>query len=354
MKKGGHPRAGFDYWLGFDGQGVYIDPPLNDNGREIQAKGYMTDLLTQYAVDWLSKPHKKPFMLYLSHKAVHMTFTSAERHRNLYLDAQAHELPTWQDTLAGKPEWQRAAWVWGNLREPWLQNRHQPVPAELPPESWEMELNGQRLEYYQTLSAVDDGVGEILRALEETGQMEETILIFSSDNGFRVPGEKRILSDKRTAHEESIRIPLLVRFPRLTSPGAVNREMVLNIDVLPTLVDLAGADIPRHIQGRSFVPLLTGKSVPWRDSFLYEYFMEDWVPGIPSVYAVRTKEWKYMMYPDIKAGLEPYETLQDMDELYNLSKDPHELKNLADNPEYSSQLNRMKAEIHLQLNNIQN
>lgn len=352
MKKGGQPRAGFDYWLGFDGQGVYIDPPLNDNGREIQAKGYMTDLLTQYAVDWLRRPHKKPFLLYLSHKAVHMKFTPAERHKNLYLDVQAPELPNWRDTLAGKPEWQRAAWVWDNRRAPWLQNRHTPVPDEIPVEPWESQLAGVRLQYYQTLSAVDDGVGEVLKTLEQMGELDNTILVFSSDNGFRIPGEKRIKSDKRTAHEESMRIPMLVRFPKLVDPGSVSEEMVLNIDLLPTFLSLAGSDVPSHIQGRSFAPLLAGQDVPWRDSFLYEYFMEEWVPGIPGVYALRTKEWKYMMYPDIKSGKEPYETLQDMDELYNLSKDPHELKNLADNPEYRNQLNLMKAKLDGVLKNV--
>jgi arylsulfatase A-like enzyme len=122
--------------------------------------------------------------------------------------------------------------------------------------------------------------------------------------------------------------------------------MVLNIDLLPTLLDLAGAPIPAEIQGQSFKPL-EGLPVAWRKSFLYEYFMEEWVPGIPSVYAVRTDHWKYMVYPDIKNRTRPelYDTLKDTDELYDLEKDPNELHNLAENPEYKDQLKQMQIEL---------
>lgn len=353
MKHGAQPRAGFDYWLSFDGQGIYTNPLLNENGRDVQKEGYMTDILTDYAVSWLKKDRDNPFILCLSHKAVHMKFTPAERHADLYTDAQMPEPPTWQDTLAGKPEWQRAAWVRGNSRKDWTKNNSRPVPKILPPDKWKPRPTGMRLKYYQTLSAVDDSVAAVFQTLENSGQLDNTVIIFASDNGFMVPDEKRIRSDKRIAHESSIRIPFLLRYPASVQPGITIDQMVLNIDLLPTLLDLAGASIPSQIQGKSFKPLLTGQPVEWRKAFLYQYFMEDWVPGIPSVQCVRTDHWKYMVYPDIKARGELYKTLIDMDELYDLQKDPHELRNLAENPEYKNQLQKMQAELEKLLKEVE-
>jgi len=346
MNKGAAPRPGFNYWLSFDGQGVYIDPVLNENGTEFKKQGYITDMLTDYAVNWLNKPHDKPFLLYLSHKAVHEDFIPAERSRHLYEGVQLPEPPNWKDTLEGKPEWQRAGWVWGNTRKEWINNKRKPVPPVLPPEQWNSDLTGTRLKYFQTLGAVDDGIGEIFKTLETLGDLDNTVVIFASDNGFRLPGGARVRSDKRTAHEESIRIPFLLRYPPLAKPGTKINQMVLNIDLLPTLLDLAGAEIPANIQGQSFKLLLTGQNVTWRTAFLYEYFMEDGTPGIPGVYAVRTEKWKYMMYPDIKEKKALYDTLEDMDELYDLAKDPYELKNIAGNPEYVDQLKKLKIELN--------
>ncbi len=358
MKKGANPRPGFDYWLSFDGQGTYINPPLNENGVDFQKKGYMTDILTGYAVDWLKKPHDKPFLLCLSHKAVHLekasSFIPAERHEHLYESVRMPEPPTWKNTLAGKPEWQRAAWVWGNRHGDWVKNKHLPVPETLPPPKWNEKLGGMLLHYFQTLSAVDDGVGKVFQTLEELGELDNTVIIFSSDNGFHHPSRSRIRSDKRTAHEDSIRLPFLLRYPPLVKPGTTVDEMVLNIDLLPSLLDLADADCPAHVQGQSFLPLLEDRDVEWRKSFLYQYHMEGYVPGIPGVYCVRTENWKYMMYPDIKNQTRPdlYDTLEDMDELYNLEKDPYELNNLAENPEYKPRLEQMKKELDRLLESV--
>jgi N-acetylglucosamine-6-sulfatase len=348
------PRPGFNHWVSFEGQGVYIDPPLNENGHDLVKQGYMTDILNDYAVNWLNQPHEKPFMLYLSHKAVHLNFTPAERHKKQYAGAQMPEPLNWQDDLSDKPEWQRAGWAWEIMRKNWLTNQGSPIPEALPPGPWDSSVTGMRLQYFQTLSAVDDSVGDIFQTLEKTGQLDNTIILFTSDNGFRIPGADRINSDKRTAHEESMRIPFIVRYPRLIKPGSESGQMILNIDLLPTLLDLAEADIPEHIQGSSFRPLLAG-TVPadWRTSFFYEYFAESWVPGIPGVQCVRTDTWKYMAYPDIKAHTELYKGLTDMDELYNLANDPNELKNLAANPEYSSKLQELKKELVRQLIEIE-
>jgi len=326
------PRPGFDYWLSFTGQGKYVDPELNENGRNFQAKGYMTDLLTEYAMRWLRRPRRKPFCLYLSHKAVHGPFTPAPRHKKLYADAKLPEPASFRDTLADKPAWMRAAIVRGQRREEIRRNKDKPVPPAVPPTPWKPH-HGPWLDYFRTLAAVDESVGRILQTLDELGLGDETIVIFTSDNGY-FHGEHR-RGDKRLAYEESIRIPLLVRYPPQVRAGLVPEPMVLNIDIAPTLLDFAAVPIPPVMQGASFRPLLRGEPVPWRTSFLYEYFQEAWLPGIPTMLAVRTERWKFVTYPDI----------DDLDELYDLANDPHELRNLAQDPKHAATLAAMRKEL---------
>lgn len=349
MKISAEPRSGFDHWLSFEGQGVYINPQLNEDGLEFTEEGYITDILTKHAVDWIKKPHEKPFLLYLSHKAVHEPFKPAERHRQLYLNATLPEPAYWSNTLDEAPEWTRAAYSWGVHYRDWLDNKGTAVPPSVTRGEWPSKVSrigqGAAMKYSQTLSAVDDGVGQIFRTLEQLGELDNTVIVFASDNGFYVPGVPRVKTDKRVAYEDSIRIPFLLRYPHLVQPGTVIDRMVLNIDLLPTLLDIAGIDVPQNIQGTSFKPLLEGRDVPWRKAFLCEYFMEGWLPGVPSVECVRTENWKYMRYPDIKAHTELYDTLSDMDELYDLKKDPDEMHNLAENPEYKNQLEKLQAEL---------
>ncbi|MCD6350626.1 MAG: DUF4976 domain-containing protein, partial [Armatimonadetes bacterium] len=176
-------------------------------------------------------------------------------------------------------------------------------------------------------------VGRMLQVLEELGQLDNTVVIYTSDNGYFVGEHRR--GDKRLASEESIRIPLLMRYPRLIRAGSRPRQMALNIDLAPTILDLAGVEIPDGVQGRSLRPVLQGRANNWRRSWLYEYFREGWLPGVPTMLAVRTERWKYITYPDI----------HDLDELYDLQADPHEMTNLALKPEYRDQLEVMKQEL---------
>ncbi len=331
MKNVATPRPGFDYWLSFKGQGRYIDPQLNENGRDFQATGYMTDLLTQYAVDFLKRPRQKPFCLCLWHKAVHGPFTPADRHKNLYADARMPEPPSFRDTFEGKPAWQRARHV-GGARKRGPQAATQPVPDSIPPEPWDPRTPA-RIDYFRTLAAVDESVGRVLAALKDAGQLDNTVILFAGDNGF-FHGEHR-RGDKRTAHEESIRIPLLVCGPGIARPGTVSEQMVVNIDVAPTILDMAGVRPPATMQGRSLKPILAGQSPPWRTSFFYAYYKEAWLPAIPTMYAVRTADWKYVAYPEIK----------DIDELYDLKRDPHEMRNLVADPTAQPKLAQMKAEL---------
>jgi N-acetylglucosamine-6-sulfatase len=333
------PRPGFDYWLSFRGQGKYVNPDLNENGRDFQAEGYMTDLLTDYAVNWLRQrwegvalPTPRPFCLYLAHKAVHGPFTPAERHQDRFAGVEIAKPESFDDTFAGKPEWLRAGIVRGEQRDQWMANRDKSIPAEIPPGKWDPRAKG-RLDYYRTLLAVDESVGRVLKTLEELGQLDSTVVVFASDNGF-FHGEHR-RGDKRLMYEESIRIPLLLRYPPLARPGRVVEPMALNVDLAPTFLDLAGVPIPDAMQGRSLRPLLTEENPDWRTSFLYEYFQEGWLPGVPTMLGVRTERWKYVTYPAI----------DDLDELYDLEADPHELRNLAEDPAHRETLQTMQQEL---------
>lgn len=333
MERKSEPRPGFDYWLSFMGQGVYFDPKLNENGREFQAQGYMTDILTDHAVRFVEKEREKPFCMVLAHKAVHEPFTPADRHQDAFPDARIPEPANFKDDYSGKPEWQRRLLEHGGgKREKWLANKDKPVPPTLEPGQW----NGReprRLDYYRALMAVDDSIGRVLDALDRKGVLDDTVVVFAGDNGFFV-GEHR-KGDKRLAYEESIRIPWLIRYPRMIEPGTRISRMALNIDLAPTFLDLAGAKAPKTMQGRSLKPLFDGKRHPWRESFLYEYFREEWYPGIPLIHAVRTESMKYVTYPDI----------DDLDELYDLRKDPLEMRNLAQDPAHADEVKKLRAEM---------
>ncbi len=322
------PRPGFDYWLSFKGQGVYEDPRLNENGREFQAGGYMTDILTDYAVKFLKKKRAKPFCMVLSHKAVHEPFTPAERHKDAFAGASIPEPASFRDTFADKPAWMRRAFTYGIRRTPWANSEGEPIPDKLDRGNW----NGTRmLDYYRSILAVDDSVGRVLDTLEKAGKLDNTVVVFAGDNGYFI-GEHG-LGDKRLIYEESIRIPLLVRYPKLVKPGSTVHGMALNIDLAPTLLELAGEKIPDGMQGRSMVPVLQGK--PGHKSFLYEYFREGWVAGLPFMLGVRTERWKYCTYPD----------MDDIDELYNLAGDPIEMHNLAQKPIYAGKVREMRDEL---------
>lgn len=328
------PRPGFDYWLSFRGQGVYLNPTLNENGQEFQASGYVTDLLTDYAVEFLERQQTRPFCLYLSHKAAHANFTPAERHRDAFSQDDLRKPESYEDDLADKPRWMRELRLRGaRLKKPMPPDG---IPAAAPPKPWDptSRRNRGRLNWYRTLLAVDESVGRVLETLEASGLAQNTVVILAGDNGLFL-GEHGLL-DKRLAYEESIRIPLLMRGPGVRGRGRVVPEMVLNIDVAPTIVDLSGAGVPQVMEGRSLRPLLQGRPVePWRESFLYEYFRQDQFPGFPTIQAIRTPEWKYIRAPDV----------EDIDELYHLTADEHEMHNLAREPDYQPQLQRLRTEL---------
>ena len=316
-----HIRPGFDYWFSFIGQGKYFDPQVNENGKEYQVKGYMTDILTDKAIDWLKEKRvaNKPFSLNLWHKAVHQPHLPAPRHKNQYLNMELPVPPhdTHKETFKGKPEWQRKK----TFGFEWKKNL--PIPSELPEQEWPINYD-RNMQLLRCILAIDESLGMVIDTLEELGELENTVIIYSSDNGYFM-GEHTFL-DKRLAYENSMRVPMLIRYPKLIKKKTKVKEQCLNIDVAPTILELAGVEIPDYMQGESMLNLLQGKKEKnWREAILFEYYLDTYWPYAgPSQIAVRTERYKL-----VDAFLK-----NDIDELYDLKKDPGEMTNLINDPNY--------------------
>ena len=287
--------------------------------RRIEQKGYITDEISEFTQQWLDQRKSgKPFFLYVSHKAAHADFIPAERHAYRYKDQKLPIKKEWKGDKAieeGKPLWVQ------NQRN----SRHGVEYA------YYSDLNME--EYYQryceTLLAVDDSVGELLQWLDTSGEAENTLVIYLGDNGFLF-GEHGLI-DKRNAYEESMRIPMMVRFPRIAPKGVKVPSVVANIDIAPTLLDAAGVDLPKHMDGMSFYSMLQASETPWRKHLLYEYFWERNYPQTPTTHALRGDRYKYIRYHGI----------WDKDELYDLENDPGELHNLIRLPQHQSRIQSM-------------
>lgn len=311
---GDAPQPGFNKWISFRGQGSYLPNKngLNIDGKHVPQKGYITDELTDYALEWLNGiARDQPYFLYLSHKAVHSEFIPAERHKGMY--AGQKFVPPKTMAESGQFAQHRPIWV-QNQRNSWH-------GVDFP---YHSDLN--IAEYYQryaeTLMGVDESIGRVLKALRDRGELDSTLILFMGDNGFAF-GEHGLI-DKRTAYEESMRVPMLARCPELFGGGKVVNEVVAGLDIMPTVLDATGVSIPEGLDGRSMLPLLTGKGDPnWRKELLYEYYWERNFPQTPTMHSLRTDRYKYIHYYGI----------WDIDELYDLQEDPLETNNLIFNPE---------------------
>jgi len=330
------PQPGFDHWVSFPGQGNYYPVmrngrvnQLNINGKRVPQKGYITDELTDYALDWLgARDGDKPFFLYLSHKAVHANFAPAERHRNQYADRTV-PVPASQannpDNNRGKPMWVQ------NQRNSWH-------GVDFPYHS-SLDVQSYKMQYHRALSAVDDSMGRLFSWLEEAGQLGKTIVIFMGDNGFMF-GEHGLI-DKRNAYEESIRVPLLIRGPGVAR-NHVAEDIVANIDIAPTILAIAGIGQKEQFDGRSFYDIARGDVVEdWRDELLYEYYWEFNYPSTPSTFALRTADFKFIQYHGI----------WDTDELYDMRNDPNEMNNLINDPKYLAVVGDMRDRLYRRLQN---
>lgn len=330
LKGKAHIRPGFDYWYSFIGQGKYFDPMVNDNGEEYQETGYMTDILTEKTVAWLDEKRdpNKPFYLNLWHKGVHEDHSPAPRHKDLYAEFELPTPPydTHMETFEGKPEWQRIKAydsVWRS---------YQPIPA-LPQKEWPIK-GGKFMKLLKCLKAIDESLGVVLAKLEEIGELDNTIVIFSSDNGYFM-GEHTYW-DKRIAYENSMRIPMLIRYPKAIKANTQVAQICLNIDMAPTILDYAGIPTPEYMQGNSMRDLIEGKPTNWRSSFLFEYYVDDAYPYAgPDMLAIRTDRYKL-----VDNNLE-----NDIDELYDMAQDPGEINNLILSPIYDSLESALRSEL---------
>ena len=307
-------RPGFDYSASFIGQGRYEDCPFEINGQSTPTTGWVDDVSTDFAIAFMKENRDKPFSMTIGFKACHGPTTPPERAKERFAGERARPVPN----LDAKPIFRD-----GDSR----------------PNAKKQNADGVNinLDYFRCLSAMDDNVGRLLKALDELGLAGDTLVIFTSDNGF-YNGEHG-LGDKRSAYDESLRIPLLVRYPKLTGKGATCDEMALNIDVAPTFLELAGLKVPSEMQGKSWLPLLAGKQTWWRQSFLAEYFYERNFVGTPTLLAVRTRDAKLIKYPGH----------DEWTELFDLANDPYETKNLVADPKQKKLLERMTAEFDQQV-----
>ena len=332
------PRPGWNLWVSLKGQGEANDPNFNINGERMQIKGYVTDIITDQAVEFIRKARSKPFLLYIAHKALHPNliqrddgsavnigeggFIPAARHKGMYDSAVYKRRPN-----NGIPP----------LDKPALMQKIDTLPPLGPETATKEKTIRERAEM---LMAVDDGLGKMMQELERLNMLDNTIIVFTSDHGFWY-GEHGLDEERRLAYEEAIRIPLLVRYPPRVKKGSTPEDMVLSIDLAPTLVQLASDRLSDKFQGRSLVPIFDDKVESWRSSILIEYYSDTVFKRIRNMgyKAVRNDRYKYIHYVD----------LDNADELYDLQEDPYELRNIISDPEYVNVLAEMKLVLDEQL-----
>ncbi len=312
-------RPGFDFSASFVGQGKYHDCPFEVNGKAVATTGWVDDVSKDYAIQFMREHKGKPFVLAIGFKTCHGPFSPPPRRERDYEGEKARPVPN----LGVKPPFRQGSGPEGRVGQTFAD-----------------EGSPKLLDYMRCITAMDDNVGELMGELDKLGLTENTVVVFAGDNGYYL--REHGLGDKRTAYEESIRIPLLLRYPKLGLKGKLLDQMVLNIDLAPTLLDLAGVPVPRQMQGRSWRPLLEGKTTPWREAFYYEYFLEKGFAS-PAVQAVRTERAKLIIYPG-----HPEWT-----ELFDLAADSYETKNLITDPAKADLRRELEAEFRKQAEPVQ-
>ena len=387
LKRGGYQTAligkihldgtpqGFDYYNVLPGQGHYYNPDFIENGVRTQHQGYVTTLTTQFALDWLKnkRASDQPFVLFYNQKAPHRMWMPEPRYFEAFETVNFEVPNNFFDDYAGRPAAaQHEMGVFKDLdlvydlklldqgntiKSPYrsfFQNNYDRMSAEQQ-SRWDahyqkiisdfmiQDPKGQALalwkynrymrDYLSTVQSVDDGVGEVLDYLDAEGLSENTIIIYTSDQGFYL-GEHGWF-DKRYMYEESFRTPLLVRYPKKIKPGLVVEELVQNIDFMPTLMDYAGLSVDPDVQGMSFKPLLDQEAVQWRNALYYTYYEYPGEHNVPRHHGIRTKDYKLIhFYYDLNHW-----------ELYDLKNDPNEMNNRYDDPSYTD----IRSELHQQL-----
>lgn len=327
------PRPGYDRWVSFPGQGKLVDPELWEDGGLHPVRGYMTDLLNERAAAFVRAGRRRPFALFLAHKAVHPDiiqrpdgrmdpswiggYVLPERHRDLYEGCTYPPRPSVRPLAEVSRDKPALRALFEERARPLSQEILARMDAGTPEEIRKRAA---------MMASVDEGVGMLLEALEATGRLDDTAIVFLGDNGFFF-GEHGLTVERRFAYEEGIRTPFLVRYPPRIAAGSTFDDLVLALDIAPTLIELGGGRPGAQIQGRSLLPLLEGRREGWRSSFLVEYYSEGawpWLVGM-GYKAVRTTRHKYIHWIHHDG----------MAELYDLERDPYELANRAGDPAYA-------------------
>ena len=351
--------TGFDYWNVLPGQGLYYNPHFIEMGERKTFEGYVTDIITDKSLQWLKNRDKnKPFCLMFQHKAPHRRWEPGPKYLTLYDDIEIPEPETFNDDYSTRSDAAR--------EQEMTISRHITdsdmkfsVPKDLTEEqlaAWnaayepkneafrKANLKGQDLvkwkyqrymkDYLRCIASVDDNVGRLLDYLDESGLTKNTIVFYTSDQGFYLGDHGWF--DKRFMYEESLRMPLLARYPKAIKAGSVNDSIVLNLDFAPTFLDFAGIKKPDDMQGRSFRSVLSDKTPDdWRTSMYYHYYEYPAVHAVKRHYGIRTKQYKLIhFYHDIDAW-----------ELYDLQKDPHELNNIYNDPVHADVVKKLKVEL---------
>ncbi|CAN5834054.1 hypothetical protein BH23PLA1_BH23PLA1_13660 [soil metagenome] len=351
--------TGFDHWHILPGQGAYYNPPMFDNGEKVQHEGYTTDIITDLSLEWLENGRNpdKPFVLMTQHKAPHRDWQPGPKYLTRYDDEVIPEPETLFDDYSGRGTAARTQDM--TIAETMTPRDLKLVtPGNLTPEQRELwdaaygpknqafeeaNLSGKDLvrwkyqryikDYLRCIDSVDENIGRMLDYLDESGLADNTIVIYASDQGFYL-GEHGWF-DKRFMYEESLRTPFLVRWPGVTEPGSRTDAIVSNLDFAPTFLEMAGVEAPEEMQGESLVPLLEGESPEdWRQSFYYHYYE---FPGAHSVrrhYGVRDHRYKLIHFYNIREW-----------ELFDLERDPHELKSVYEDPAYAEVRQRLETEL---------
>jgi arylsulfatase A-like enzyme len=340
--------TGFDYWNILPGQGVYYDPVFIDGGTRKQHKGYCTDLIGGFTLDWLKqRDQRKPFFLMCHHKAPHRPWQPDPKYKDLF-DGQTIPEP---DNLFDHYEGRARSVSTVTMRVGEDMNQEdvkQPIPTDLRGDAlrkWAYQLFIK--DYLRCVQSVDDNVGKLLDYLDSENLANNTIVIYTSDQGFFLGDHGWF--DKRLMYEESLRMPFLMRYPRVIRPGSVNRDMVLNIDFAPMFLDYAGVKTPAEMQGRSFRSNVEGHTPrDWRKSMYYRYWMHNTSDHhVPAHYGLRTDRWKLIYYygkPLGMTGANPPDTQPDW-ELFDVRNDPREMHNLYHDPKYAGLVKKLSLEL---------
>jgi arylsulfatase A-like enzyme len=359
LKEGGYQSAligkthlkgelqGFDYWETLPGHGKYINPKFKTAKGLINTEGHSTDVITNHAMDWLLNKRNKesPFILMVHYKAPHRNWTPAQRFVDKFKDTSFPEPNSFMDTYQtremaklhnmGIKEHMKNI---GDLKADKWAHRSKLLDKNIDKNTLaRLKYQAYMQDYFGCVAGVDENVGRLLDEIEEQGLTKNTVVMFSSDQGFYL-GEHGWF-DKRWMYEESFRTPLIVKWPGIVKAGSVNTDLGQNIDFAPTFLDLAGVEIPNEMQGESLVPLLKSETPEdWRSSLYYHYYM-DGGHGVTRHEGVSDGNFKLIRFYGSKTkGIDNWE-------LFNLKKDPSELNNIYSKPEYSTNLKKMHLEL---------